>query len=256
MGAWVTPLVVGVSIGSQAVGFLGWASSNARKPLMLVDSVMRVAFPHFSRLQDDRAEVERMIRRYLTYLLLAAGLWFMLIAVSARTLVPFVFTDKWSPAVTALILFSGAMAGDLLSWVLGMSLNGLGQAGRVTVAVLIRGVVYICLALALVFPVGMNGVATAALVSSATGVPVLLGGFGAGAWRRLLLPVSWVVVPIGLAGLTGAVALLLPLSGASSGLVAAVSTVGAFAAVVYFARGRISAPLVVPAASRATLVRE
>jgi O-antigen/teichoic acid export membrane protein len=46
LGGWVTPLFVGTLIGPGAVGYLTWASSNGRKPLMLVDNVMRVAFPH------------------------------------------------------------------------------------------------------------------------------------------------------------------------------------------------------------------
>jgi PST family polysaccharide transporter len=253
LGGWVTPLLVGVMIGPHAVGLLGWASANARKPLMIVDSVMRVAFPHFSRLQDDRAEVERMIRRYLAYLLLAAGLWCVLIAVAAPTLVPVVFTDKWSPAVPALILFAAAMAGDLVCWVLGVSLNALGLVGRVTRASVLRGLAYVGVALILVFPVGYNGVAIAALACSVVTVPYLLRGFGPGAFSRLLRPVTWVLLPVGAAATAGYAVWLVPLANVVSGILAGTAAALAFGTVVCRTRGRGLAARIrkrlVPAAS-------
>jgi teichuronic acid exporter len=57
-GTWITPLIVGPMIGASAVGFLNWADSIGRKPAKSMQSVTRVSFPHFSRLQDNSQELK------------------------------------------------------------------------------------------------------------------------------------------------------------------------------------------------------
>ena len=102
---------------------LSWSAAHGKKPLMLVDNVMRVTFSHLSRVQDDRGEVERLMVRYLTYLLLPAGLWFAVLLVSAPALVEWIYTGKWTPAVPALILFALATSLDVIVWVVSVSLR-------------------------------------------------------------------------------------------------------------------------------------
>src|SRR5207248_493176 len=106
--------------------------SLGKKPLMLVDNVMRVSFPHFSRIQHDRSEVERTLVKYLTYLLFASGLWFSLLLVAGPSLIRLIYTPKWAPAVPALILFSAGVCFEVVGWVAGLSLNGLGAVSFTT----------------------------------------------------------------------------------------------------------------------------
>lgn len=195
-GAWITPALVGSLIGPQAVGFLTWASSNGKKPLILVDSVMRIAFPHFARLQHDRAEVERTLIRYLTVLLLPSGLWFALLSVSGSSLVKWVYTDKWLPAVPALVLSAAVLVFDVLSWVVAMALNGVGLTGFTTRVVALRTVLFLLIGVPFVFAAGFNGVPLAYLIASAFTVPWLVGGLGRGAFIRVLTPLFWIVIPV------------------------------------------------------------
>lgn len=212
VGSWIMPLFVGALIGPQAVGYLTWASSNGKKPLILVDNVMRVAFPHFSRIQNDRAEVERILTRYLAGLLLVAGLWFAVILVAGPSLVEWLYTKKWLPAVPALALCAAAMGFDIISWVLGVTLNGLGQVHFTTRIILSRTIGSVALSIPLVIWIGFLGVPVAYLMSSAVTIPWMFLGLGRGAFSRILRQIAWVTVPIAASLIIGLLSLKLPLS--------------------------------------------
>lgn len=196
VGGWVTPLLVGSLIGPQAVGYLSWASSNGKKPLILTDIVMRVAYPHFSRIQDDRAEVERILTRYLAGLLLLAGFWFVLLLVAGSSIVEVLYTKKWLPGVAALIIYAAALVFDMVSWVLGVTLNGLGQVNFTTRVVLCRTIASTALAIPLVLLKGFIGVPIAYLIGSALTIPWLFLGFGKGAFTRIIAQVVWITIPV------------------------------------------------------------
>jgi len=193
---WVTPVLAGGVGGPQAVGLLGWAASNGRKPLLLVDNVMRVAFPHISRLQHDTPEVERILRRYLTYLLLAAGLWLAAVLVAAPPLVRLIYTEKWEPGLPALALYSLALVPDVFSWTLSMALNGLGRIGYVTTVTGARNLLFIATTIPLLLRFGYNGVPAAYLLAGLVSIPLYVSGYGRGAARRLLLPLAWILAPL------------------------------------------------------------
>jgi O-antigen/teichoic acid export membrane protein len=196
LGGWITPLFVGSLIGPGAVGYLTWASSNGKKPLMLVDNVMRVAFPHLARIQEDHAEVERTLTRYLTYLLCAAGLWFSLLATAGPAVVTVLYTAKWSAAVPALIMYAAVVPLDVLSWVIGVALNATGKVAFTSWIVVARTVAHIGLGVPLTLLVGFNGVPIAILVSSAASIPWILRGLGPGAPARVMRPLLWLVIPV------------------------------------------------------------
>lgn len=201
LGGWAMFLVVGKWVGPQAIGYLTWATSNGKKPLLLADNVMRVAFPHFARIQDDRAEVERTLARYLTGLLLAAGLWFAVLVTAGPFLVRAIYTEKWIPAVPALILAAAALSFDVVTMVVGITLNSLGVLAHVTRVVLTRSLLNAVLCVVLVRAMGYNGAPLAYLFSVMLIVPWLLSGLGHGAMRRTLLPTAWILLPL-LASLT------------------------------------------------------
>jgi PST family polysaccharide transporter len=229
-GGWLTPVLVGSLSGPGAVGFLGWASSNARKPLMLVDNVMRVAFPHFARLQHDRWEVERVLSQYLRVLLLASGLWVAEIIVAAPGLVPAIYGGKWLPAIPSLMVFAVALWFDTLAWLLATTLSSLGSVGLVARVNTLRTAVYIGLGVTLILLFGFVGVPIAALVSVAAMTPPLLRGFGPGSARRLLLPLAGTLLPLGAGVAAGLGVGLLPLSEPGRSVAAAVVCLGVYLA--------------------------
>jgi O-antigen/teichoic acid export membrane protein len=225
---WVTPVLAGGVAGPQAVGLLGWAASNGRKPLLLVDNVMRVVFPHISRMQDDIREVERLLVRYLTYLLLASGLWLAAVIVAAPPIVRLIYTDKWEPGVPALALYSLALVPDVFSWTLSMALNGLGRIGHVTIVTGARNLLFIAATFPLLLRFGFNGVPAAYLLAGVVSIPFYVAGYGEGAAGRLLKPLGWVLAPVTAGVAAGLLPQLTPLAGVQRAVVALAGMLAAF----------------------------
>jgi teichuronic acid exporter len=203
VGGWVTPFVVGRLVGADAVGLLMWASANGRKPMMVTDNIMRVGFPHMARLQGDPAEVERLVVRYLTFSVLAAGFWFAGVYCVTPAAVQWVYKAQWLPAVPALRLYAAVLPLDMLGMVAGMSLNGIGRVRFTTMAVGARNVSGVLLAVLLVWwwrpaDTKFNGVPVAYLAASLLTIPWLLAALRPGAMRRVLLSMVWMAVPLGL----------------------------------------------------------
>ncbi len=204
--SWVSLTFVAVVIGPQAVGYLGWASSNGRKPHLIVDNAMRVAFPHFSRIQDDRVAVESAVSQYLSFLLLPAAYWFVLLLVAGPALVAWVYTTRWLPAVPALILFAASLGIDTLTWVLSIALNSTGRVNPATAITGVRTLLLIGLTICFVRWFGYLGVPSALLVVQVCVLPLLGKAFGWAALGRCLAAVAWLVVPTTAAALLGAAA--------------------------------------------------
>jgi O-antigen/teichoic acid export membrane protein len=230
---WVTPVLAGSVAGPQAVGLLGWAASNGRKPLLLVDNVMRVVFPHISRLQHEVGEVERLLVRYLTYLLLASGLWLAAVVVAAPPVVRLVYTERWEPGIPALALYSLALVPDVFSWTLGMALNGLGRIGHVTTVTGARNLLFIAITFPLLLRFGFNGVPMAYLLAGVVSIPFYVAGYGKGAGGRLLKPLAWILAPVAASIAAGLIPQLTPLAGVERGVLALAGMLAAFTAVTW-----------------------
>jgi O-antigen/teichoic acid export membrane protein len=211
LGQWVTPTLVGSLVGPQAVGYLNWAASHGKKPLMLVDSVMRVSFPHFSRLQEHWEEVERIMVRYMTYLLLASGFWFVLMLTTGPSMVGLIFTEKWLPAVPALILSALAVCVDVIIWVVSVSLNALGFVNQAARRALGRTMLHIVLGILFVLQFGFNGVPIAYILACTLTLPFIFQGLAPGTMQRVLGSVAWIALPILAASLAGVGIARLPL---------------------------------------------
>lgn len=100
--------VLGGIIGPAGVGFLGWAQKWAQAPLrFFMDQVIKVTFPAFSRMQDDKNELSLAVSRSLFYisLLVFPTLVALVIIVPPLTeVIP--RYEKWQPALLALFLIS------------------------------------------------------------------------------------------------------------------------------------------------------
>lgn len=241
LSGWVTPLAVGVFIGPTAVGYLTWASSNGRKPLVLAENVRRVAFPHLSRLQQDPAELARVTARYLGVLLSGAGLWVALLLAVAGPVVAWVYTDKWLPAVPALVIFGLALALDMACIVAGTALNATGRVGLATRIVAWRTAVNLVLAVGLIAALeawrpgqGFLGVALAYVASTGLMAVWSLTALGRGLGRPAASGLGWLIAPLAGAVFAGmAVRLALPHDAPvwTKALIPATATTAAYAAV-------------------------
>ncbi len=208
---WITPTLVMSLIGNQAVGFLGWASANGRKPLLLVDNFTRVSFPHFSRIQDDPVEVERLLVRYLSYLLAISGFWFIMLAVAGSSLVELIYTKKWLPAVPALILYGVALGLDVTSSIVSTVLISSGKIILTAKSTTLRTVCNISISVWLVLWIGFMGIPIAYIASILIAMPVLFLGLGKGSFRRIMAQLAWILIPLFGSGIVGFSLLILKL---------------------------------------------
>ena len=101
----VTPLFVGAYAGAAAVGYVNWARTFAFAPLMLSESFGRVAFPAFSKIQQNKELLGRAIERSIRMITLAMfPITTMMIALGPD-ITRVIFTDKWMPGIWAFYLY-------------------------------------------------------------------------------------------------------------------------------------------------------
>lgn len=100
----LTIVFLGGIVGAAGIGFAGWAEKYANLVLRnFMDPVNTVTFPAYSRIQNDRIELGKMISKSLFFI---TGLVFPTV-VTMAILAPWVLTlipvyRKWEPALLAL----------------------------------------------------------------------------------------------------------------------------------------------------------
>ena len=158
------------------IGYIGWAKKWAEVPLRLImDSVIRVTFPAFSRLQESREHLRAAIEKTLfglsvTIFPISVGLLFF---VHPLTLIIPKYA-KWEPAMTAfyLLTISSVFAG--LTTPLTNALNAIGKI-KITLGLMVMWTALTwVLTLTLIHFFGFNGVPMAFLAVSTTIVVVVL----------------------------------------------------------------------------------
>lgn len=101
-------LLLGGILGSSGLGLLGWAQKWAFAPLrFFMDQVIRVTFPAFSRLQDDKDELSNSVSKSILFICLLVYPSLVLLVLLGPVLVDLIPKyQKWKPALTALSLIS------------------------------------------------------------------------------------------------------------------------------------------------------
>ncbi len=116
-------------IGTQGLGYIGWASRWAGLPLRIVmDNLTRVSFPTFARLQHDKERLAKAVEISLKYMCLLtfpilAGMGFL--ALPMTHLIP--RYAKWLPAIIPLYLYLYNSAWASISTSLTNLLNATGH---------------------------------------------------------------------------------------------------------------------------------
>lgn len=123
----LVPLVIAKIIGSVGVGYVTWAQNLAFLPLEVMNIVIRISFPTFARLQEDRKMLKSAVEKslFLTALFLYP-IFFGLLAL-APSVVAHVVSSKWQPALPVFYLFSIATFWATLSTTFTNTLNAIGQ---------------------------------------------------------------------------------------------------------------------------------
>lgn len=121
--------VLGGILGTSGIGLLGWAQKWALAPLrFFMDQVIKVTFPAFSRMQENKAELARAVSRsvfFVCLLVFPSLVGLVLVAPSLIEVIP--RYEKWQPAVLALGLYSINAAWGAVTTPLTNLLNAIGK---------------------------------------------------------------------------------------------------------------------------------
>lgn len=159
------------------VGYIGWAKKWAEVPLRLImDSVIRVTFPAFARMQHSReilgSAIEKtMFGLAITILPISVGLMFFI-----EPLVKLIPKyGKWEPALFSFTFFVLASILAAFSTPLTNALNAVGKI-KVTLILMISWTIATwVLTVTLIHFIGFNGVAVALFIlTSSLGIVVTL----------------------------------------------------------------------------------
>jgi PST family polysaccharide transporter len=225
---WITPTLVAATLGSAAAGLLQWAAGNGRKPLDLLEYLARVSLPHFSRLQHDAREVAETLSRYLTGFILASALWLVVLAVAGADIVRWIYTDRWLPAVPAMILFAAVSVLASTRLIVTTALAGVGRTALIGRVAIGSAVATIVASVVFVRALGEIGVPLGQLAGAAVALPFLVAGLGSGAGALVLRAVRTAVVPVAVAVVTGLATISLPLAPPGRGVLASLVMVVSF----------------------------
>jgi O-antigen/teichoic acid export membrane protein len=159
-------------IGAEGVGILGWAQKWAQMPLRFVmDSVMRVTFPAYSRMQDNKEELRAAIEKTIFFVALLTFPSLFGLCLLAKPLVLLIPRyEKWEPALFALYLYAINSIWGAVTTPLTNALTAVGKIKTVfKLMVMWTSLTWVLFPI-LAVKFGYNGVALAAALVSTSSV--------------------------------------------------------------------------------------
>ncbi len=226
---WVIPTAVGVLVGPAGVGYLGLATANAKRPLLVVEAVMRVTLPHFARLQASPEALRERILAYLCGLGWLCALWTVMMGAVGPDFIELLYSARWLPAVPVLLLVAAALPLDVVSWTMGQAFTAAGRPWVPVRVVTVRSLLTVGLAVALVPWLGLLGAPLAYVLADLVAALQQLTSFQRGFFRASLRATLWMVPCAVLAAAAG------------RGMVVLVQSVGPLPAVVRLVAGGLVA---------------
>lgn len=170
-------IFLGKILPFQLVGYIGWAKKWAEVSLRLImDSVIRVTFPAFSRLQSNQEILRKAIEKSMFFLALFIFPATVFLVTLIKPMVLYIPKyQKWEPAILAFYLFSFSSVIAAFSSTLINALNAIGKV-KYTLYLMI-GWTFLTWMLTPIF-IGyfsFNGVAVASVIISFTSIfPVII----------------------------------------------------------------------------------
>ena len=124
--------VLGGILGPAGVGFLGWAQKWGQAPLrFFMDHVIKVTFPAFARMQDEKESLKRSLERsifFICFLVFPSLAGLLVLAPILIQIIPRYL--KWAPALIPLYFIA---ANTLFAAVSTQLTNLLSSIGRIKV---------------------------------------------------------------------------------------------------------------------------
>lgn len=165
-------LVLGGIMGVNALGILVWAQKWIQIPLRVVlDNVTRVTFPAFSRMQDEKAQLEKTATRsifFITFLVFPAVAGIVVLFPVVMNIIP--KYHQWLPAVLPLTLLAVNVTFAAVTTQLTNLLNAIGKI-KITSALMVMWTVLTWIFVPfLALRYGANGAASGYAVVGASSV--------------------------------------------------------------------------------------
>ncbi len=170
-------IFLGKILPFSQVGYIGWAKKWAEAPLRLImDSIIRVTFPAYSRLQTDTKILAKAIEKSFLFLALFIFPVTILMVFSINPLVKVIPKySKWEPALFSFYLFAFSSLFAAFSSPVINALNAIGKIRTTLIIMIIWTILTWILIPSFVFAYGYNGVAIAAFIISFTGIiPIIV----------------------------------------------------------------------------------
>ncbi|MCH7951993.1 oligosaccharide flippase family protein [Patescibacteria group bacterium] len=154
------------------VGFIGWAQRWALMPLRFFsDSIIKVTFPAYSRLQHDSEQLKRAVEKSIfavATVVFPSVVGLISIAPALIRIIP--GYEKWQPALISLALFGVNALWASLSTTLTNTLNATGRIKTSLKLMVMWTALTWGLTPLLIFWIGFNGVALASAITATTSI--------------------------------------------------------------------------------------
>lgn len=158
------------------IGYIGFAQKWALMPLRLImDNVIRITFPSFSRLQDEKEVLSKAIEKSIfaaCFLIFPALMGLLILSPYFVHLIPKYI--KWEPALMSLFFFSINAALSSVSTPLTNALNAIGKIKTTLYLMVFWTISTWVLTPILIMSMGFNGVAVASAIISTSVVLVIM----------------------------------------------------------------------------------
>jgi len=120
---------LGGILSSSGLGYLGWAQKWAKYPLRLfMDNVLKVTFPAFSRMQNEKDHLSNSVTRsvfFLCFLVFPSLVGFLILSSSLTLIIP--RYEKWIPALIPLYIIGIDTVFATITTQLTNTLNAIGK---------------------------------------------------------------------------------------------------------------------------------
>lgn len=164
----LVPLVIARMAGPLGIGYITWAQAMAFLPLEIMNIIIRITFPAFSRLQNDKELLGRTVEKSL--FVTSSMVYPILFGMGAilPVLVVFVVSPKWQPAIPSFYLFAFSTYWAVISTTFTNTLNATGYIKHTLKLMIMWTVLTWVLTPILVFYYGFIGVAITSFIISFT----------------------------------------------------------------------------------------
>lgn len=168
--------ILGLLIGNEGVGYIGSAERISQIPLrFFMDSVTKVSFPAFARMQDKKDALASAVTRsifFLTFLVYPTVIGMAIILPVFINVFP--LYQKWSPAIIPLSLFSIGVLFAAVSTQLTVMLSSIGRITTVSKLMIMWSVLTLTLVPILARSGGVNGAALGYTIVHASSVVAIV----------------------------------------------------------------------------------